>query len=811
MAGFWQTLRWSVRALGQNPLFSLVAVVTLALGIGVNATAGSLVHSILLRPLPFADPDHLISLSEVALTQPDAAGPVSVPNFFDWRRNRSFESLAAYYRWKSSLTGGGEPERLWVGLVSASFFDVLGVRPQVGRTFTAAEDSPGGEPVVVLSHGLWRRRYGGETGAVGRSLVLDGKPHTIVGVMPASFDFPNEAQLWVPLAYGPDSEPRNFAFLNVVGRLRPGVPLATARAEMSALAQRLEREQAETNKGRGIRAETLHERLVGNVRPALLILLGVTVLVLLVACTNLVNLLLARQAARSHEDTIRAALGASRRQMMRQPLAEGLLLGLAGGAAGLLLSIGAIRLVALYGPRRVPRLAEAGLGARVLMATLALALLAGLLSALLPALRAARPDLAQRLNATARGLKGGAAGSALRRLLVVAEIALTLLLLIGAGLLLKSLTGLLRTDPGFDPTHVLTMQIELPEARYPEEHQPPAFYAELYRRLAALPGVESVGGIFLLPLSGMNATTQFTPEGEPEPGENDPKRVASLRPVGPDYFRAMGMKLVRGRLFTSGDAGRDRPVAVINETMARRFWPGRDPIGRKATFGVDFGTTGTVPKVPWEIVGIVADDRHAGLDKDPSPALYVSQLQTSWREMTLVIRSSTAPESLAPAARRVVWSLDPDLPVSEVKTMEDWLSESVAQPRFYALSVTGLAALALVLAMVGLYGIIAFSVGERMHELGIRMALGARRPQIVRLVVREALLLTLAGAVAGLAAAPLLTRLLGSLLYGVTPTDRAVFYGAPLVLVAVALAASYLPARRATRIEPQRVLQPTQP
>jgi putative ABC transport system permease protein len=800
-------------------LVSLVAVITLALGIGANATAGSLVHSILLRPLPFADPDRLLSLSEYDLTQPDTPGPVSVPNFFDWRHNRSFEDLAAYYRWKSSLTGGGEPERLWTGLVSASFFDVLRVRPLVGRTFTAAEDSPGGEPVVVLSHGLWQRRYGGDTGgetgkatgAVGRSLILDGKPHTIVGVMPASFDFPNEAELWVPLAYGPDSEPRNFAFLNVVGRLRPGVSLAAARAEMSGLAQRLEREQAETNKGRGIQVKTLHERLVGNVRPALLMLLGVTALVLLVACTNLVNLLMARQVSRSHEDTVRAALGASRRQMMQQPLVEGLLLGLTGGAAGLLLSAGAVNLVARYGPQRVPRLAEAGLGARVLMATLALALLAGLLSALLPALRAARPDLAQRLNATSRGLGGGVAGSALRRILVVAEIALTLLLLIGAGLLLKSLTGLLRTDPGFDPSHVLTMQIELPEARYPEAHQPPAFYAELYRRLAALPGVESAGGIFLLPLSGMNATAPFTLEGEPEPGENDPKRVASLRPVGPDYFRAMGMRLVRGRRFTPGDSGPERPVAVINESMARRFWPGRDPVGRKATFGVDFGTTGAVPKVPWEIVGIVADDRHAGLDKDPSPALYVSQLQTSWREMTLVIRSSTLPESLAPAARRVVWSLDPDLPVSEIKTMDEWLAESVAQPRFYAMSVAGLAALALVLAMVGLYGIIAFSVGQRTHELGIRMALGARRTQILRLVINEALLLTIVGAAAGLAAAPLLTGLLGSLLYGVTPTDRTIFYGAPLVLLAVAMAASYLPARRAARLEPQRVLKPGQP
>lgn len=806
MASFWHALRFTVRSLARRPLFSLVVIVTLALGIGANATATSLIHSILLRPLPFPDPGRLISLSEVALTQPGTPKPVSVPNFFDWRHNRSFEGLAASYRWKSSLTGG-TPERLWVGLVSANLFEVLGVRPALGRTFTATEDSPGGEPAAILGHGFWQRRFGGAADAVGRSLVLDGKVHNVVGVMPADFDFPKDVELWVPLAYGPDSEPRNFAFLNVVGRLRPGVPLPAARAEMGALAARLAGEHAATNEGRGILVQTLHERLVGDTRPALLILLGVAALVLVVACANLVNLLLARRSACAPEETIRAALGASRSQIMQPPLAEGLVLGLAGGAAGLLLAAGAVRLVALYGPRRVPLLTEAALGAQVMLVTLVVAVLAGLLAALVPAVRAARLDLARRLNATGRGLRGGAAESTLRRTLVAAEIALSVLLLIGAGLLLKSFAGLLRVDPGFDPAHVLTLQIELPEARYPKEHQPPTFYAELYSRLAALPGVEAVGGIFLLPLSGMNASASFVAEGRPEPGKGEPRWVASLRPVGPGYFRAMDMRLVRGRGFTAGDTREGRPVVVINETMARLFWPGEDPLGRKVTFGVDFGTTGAVPKVPREIVGIVGDDRHSGLEKDPAPALYVSQLQTSWRDMTLVIRSALPPETLALQARREIGSLDPDLPVSEVKTMNRWLSDSLAQPRFYAASVAALAALALILAMVGLYGLTTFSVGERTRELGIRMALGAGRPQILRLVLREALLLAVVGVAVGLGAAAFLSRSLGSLLYGITPTDRAVFLGVPLFLAAVALAASYVPASRATRIQPREALE----
>ncbi|MFY9826584.1 MAG: ABC transporter permease, partial [Thermoanaerobaculia bacterium] len=433
--------------------------------------------------------------------------------------------------------------------------------------------------------------------------------------------------------------------------------------------------------------------------------------------------------------------------------------------------------------------------------------LAGGLSALLPALRAVRLDLAKRLNATGRGLGDGIAGTNLRRALVVVEIAFTLLLMIGAGLLLKSLAGLQRVDPGFDPANVLTVQIELPEARYKEEHQPAAFYAELYRRLAALPGVQAAGGIFLLPLTGMNATAGFKLEGEREPGKNEPKQVASLRPVGPGYFQALGMKLLSGRTFTAGDDQRQRPVVVVNETFAHRFSPGRDPLGRKVTFGVDFGTTGTIRKEPREIVGIVGAVRQSGLDKDPAPALYVPQLQTSWRSMTLVIRSSTPPRSLVPAVRRAVWSLDPDLPLSEIKTMEQWVAESLGQTRFYTASVAGVAALALLLAIVGLYGVVAFSVGARTREIGIRIALGAGRGQILRAVIREALLLLLAGTLIGLAAAPFFTRLLASLLYGVTATDRWIFYGAALVLAAVALAASYVPARRATRLAPLAALE----
>ena len=812
MDGFRQELRQAWRSLRRSPLFAVSAVVMLALGVSANTAVHSLVEAILLRPLPYAEPGRLADLSERRASQPDRMAPVSVPNYFDWRAgSRSFADMAGYYRWQLSLTGQGQPERVWSGLVTAPLFQTLGVRPVLGRTFSKEEDAPNAEPVVVLSHAFWMERFGGSDKAVGGRLTLDGKPHQILGVMPPGFDFPKGVQLWVPLAYGPDSQPRDFGFLNIVGRLRPGVSFEQAASEMDVLGQRLAAQYPETNAERAPRVLPLQDRLVGNVRKPLAMLAVAVLLVLAVACANLVNLLLARYRSRGHEALVRNALGARRMQLLRPALAEGLLLGLLGGGAGLAFAYGLLRVLVRIGPKNVPRLDEAGLGPGVVALSLALALAAGIGTSLLAAGQVLRPGLSAgralrpglRLAAGA-GSRGDASSTWLRRVLMISEIALSLVILASAGLLAKSLAGLQRMEPGFDPSNLLTMQVELPQARYPEEHQPAAFFSNLYGRISALPGVERVGAIFLLPYSGMNASVRFTVDGRPETSGSP--LSASMRPVSPGYFSALRVPVRRGRVFGPGDRAGSPPVVVVNESAARLFWPGEDPVGKRITFGVDFDTTGKLEEASREIVGVVGDVRQGGPLKDVLPAVYFPHLQSSWRMMSLAIRSGTDPAGLTAAVRRTVFEMDRELPVSDVKTMDEMVSESVAQPRFYALLVGHFAVLALVLALTGAFGVIACSIGERTQEIGIRMALGAEGGEVLRLVLKEALALTLAGIALGLAAAPGLTRMMAGQLYGVDPRDPAVLAGAAAALLAAAMVASWLPARRATRLTPMAAL-----
>jgi predicted permease len=551
----------------------------------------------------------------------------------------------------------------------------------------------------------------------------------------------------------------------------------------------------------------LQDRLVGNVRKPLAMLAVAVLLVLAVACANLVNLMLARYRSRGHEALVRNALGARRAQLLRPAVAEGLVLGLLGGGAGLALAFALLRVLVRIGPKNVPRLDEAGLGPGVVALSLALALLAGVGSSLLAAGQVfrlgRRPGLRLAAGAGSRG--GDASSTWLRRLLMISEIALSLVLLAGAGLLAKSLAGLERIDPGFDPSQLLTMQIELPQPRYPEEHQPAAFFSRLYGRIGALPGVERVGGIFLLPFSGMNASTRFTVDGRPEmPGA--PPLSASMRPVSPGYFSALRIPVRRGRVFGDNDRAGSPPVVVINESAARQFWPGEDPLGKRITFGADFDTTGRLEETSREIVGVVGDVRQGGPMKDALPAVYFPHLQSSWRMMSLAIRSGSDPAGLTEAVRKAVFEMDRELPVSDVRTMEEMVAESVAQPRFYALLVGHFAVLALVLALTGAFGVIACSVAERTQEIGIRMALGAEGGAVLRLVLKEALALTLAGIALGLAAAPGLTRMMAGQLHGVDPRDPAVFAGAAAALLAAAMVASWLPARRATRLTPMAAL-----
>ena len=796
-----QDARFGVRVLWKRPGFTAVALAVLALGVGANTAIFSVVNAVLLRPLPYPGSERIVAFDGVNPARGVKQSNMSAPDFADWKAQaHSFEALSIYTEGGSNLTGGGEPERVTAGWVGTDFFRAMGVGAALGRALLPEDENPGAANVVVISHGLWQRHFGADPAAVGRKVELGGRSREVVGVMPPGFDFPRRAEVWGPLQLEAAKEPRDNRSYSVLGRLREGASLAQAQAELDTITARLSESYPVTNAGWGVALAPLKDALVGETRAALFLLLAAVALVLLIACANVANLLLARAAGRRREVALRLALGAGRWRVARQMLTESLMLALAGGALGAGLSVWLTDLLVALAPANTPRLAEASLDARVLLFATAATLLTGLAFGLVPALQASKADLGESLKEGGRGSSGGR--SRVRSALVVAEVALSLLLLAGAGLLVKSFARLQAVSPGFDSGGVLTARVSLPGARYKEPAQKAEFFKALTERLAALPGVEAAGATISLPLGGSNLSVWrgLIPEGRPATPEAS--EAAAYAVVTPGYFRTMRVPLRSGRVFDERDDANAPKVLVINETLARKVFPGQDAVGRHIHIWRD-------EEFPRRVVGVVGDTKHASLDEDDAPQMYVPHAQDAgWGGLSVAVRTRGGdPSALTPALREEVRALDRQLPVYDVKTAGKVLADSTAYRRVTMFLMAGFAAAALLLAGVGLYGVLSYAVAQRTHEIGIRMALGAQGRDVLRLVVRQGMLLTLAGLGLGLGAALLLTRLMEGLLYGVSAADPAVYALVSLLLGAVALLACLVPARRATKVDPMVALR----
>jgi putative ABC transport system permease protein len=808
MRTLWQDVRYGARAMRANPGFTAVAVVALALGVGANTAIFSVVNAVLLRPLQYPNAERVVAIQE--LNPEGRRVQVTPANFLDWREQATaFERMAAIFTRPANLAVGDEAERVDFAMTSAAFFDVFGVRPRAGRFFLPEEEKAGHAPVVVLSHALWQRRFGADSSIIGQSVTLDGRAYEVVGVAPEGFSYPDRTEAWVPpfarvptVSEQQDVErARGFGFLSAVALLKPGETLEHARAEMEAITARLRAQYPESNSKRFNRVVTLHEHLVGESGRALLLLLGAVALVLLIACANVANLLLARAAGRQKEMAVRAALGATRLRLARQLLVESVLLALAGGAAGLLLGWWGVDLLKGLLPAEFPRVADIGVDPRVLGFTLLVSCATGVAFGLAPALQFTRPDLHGALKEGARGSTGGARGGRLRNMLIVSEVALSLVLLVGAGLLFRSFLSLRAVELGFRPQSLLTFRLSPSGERFQTDAQYSAFFRDVAERVEAVPGVEAVGVINTLPLV-KGPTAGFQVEGRP-PLRRDQWPSINYRSVSPDYFRAAGIAVVKGRVPDARDTDAAPLVLAVNQALARRDFPSEDPVGKRISYGI-----GPDGKPIWkEIVGVVADVRSEEPGREAAPEIYVSYLQDPFAGMSYVVRSTAEPESLVPAVREAVRAVDRAQPVAEVRTMEQLVGESVAQPRFTSLILGLFACMALLLAAAGIYGVMSYAVTQRTHEIGIRIALGAQRRDVLRMVVGRGMALALAGVGLGLLTALALTRLMAGLLYGVTATDPLTFAGVALLLGAVALLASYIPARRATKVDPMIALR----
>ena len=805
MNGFLQDLRYGFRAALQRPAFTAIVVLALAIGIGANTAIFSVVNAILLRPLPYRNPDRICMVWMDNHKLKVDQDWHSYPNYSDYRdQNSTFEDIAAFNDRSFNLTGTGEPVRVVGAWSTANLFPVMGVDPVQGRTFSVDEEEPGKDMVAVISYGLWQRRFGGDPNIVGQPISLNGFNRTVVGILPAGFAFPRkDTDVWVPLAYTAQQKQRRGAFsLKAVGRLKPGVRIDQARADMGAIADHLVEQFPDVLGGYGVNLVPLHEQVTGKVRPALLVLLSAVGCVLLIACANVANLLLARAAGREREIAIRTALGAGRRRIVRQLLTESAMLGVVGGGVGLVLAVWGLDALVALSPANIPRLDQIRIDGRVLVFTVVVSLLTGFIFGAAPALQASKPDLNEALKEGGRGTAGSRRGRQIRSLLVVAEIAVSLVLLIGAGLLIRSFIRLQRFDLGFNPRNLVTLRVQLPGAKYPEEAQRVAFFQQVFQHMEAVPGVRSVGAISSVFLSDTPDSTNFTIEGRPVTPSAESIEVP-LDAVTTDYFKVMGIPLLRGREFDDRDRIGSTKVVIVNNTFASRFFADEEPLGKRFCYGQPNGD-----KTDWlTIVGIVGDMRRTGFDHEPRPETFLPQNQNPDNALTIVARTESDPAAFTGTLRDAVWAVDKDQSVSDLKTMDGVLAEMTAQQRFNTILLAVFAAVALVLAAVGIYGVMSYSVMQRMHELGVRIALGASGRDLMRLVVGQAMALALIGIGGGLVASLLLTRLMASLLYGVTATDPATFLLISSLLTGVALAASLVPARRAMRADPMVALR----
>ena len=797
-------IRYGVRGLWKRPGFTVVAVLTLALGIGANTAIFSVVNAVLLRPLQFRDPDRLVMIWEDATFAGFPRNTPAPANYFDWKnQTQSFEDMAATREQTFNLTGDGDPERVAAYAVTANFFPLLGVPPALGRTFVEDEDRPGASNVVVLSHALWQTRYAGDPQIINHDIQLDGAKHTVIGVMPAGFQFmENDVRLWVPLAIKPeDAANRGNHYLTVVGRLKPDVELDQAQADLSAVMARIAKDHPNnTFDGKlGAFALPLREQLAGDVRSSLLVLLVAVAFVLLIACANVAGLLLARAVARRREIALRIALGASRTRVVRQLLTESVLLSVAAGVIGSVLAYFSFAFLQKLIPAQMALLTSLSLDTRILAFTLVLSLVTGVIFGLVPALQSAKVDLNDALKQSTRVTSSGR----LRNALIVFEVALSIVLLVGAGLLIQTLFQLFNQYEVLKPEQVLTMRTVLPKTKYKELSQRSAFYQQVLDRVEHLPGVIAAGYTTSVPLSWKGGTSGFYPEGtkDPIPGQS---YDANHRLVSADYLQTMNIALRQGRYLEARDNENSLHVAVVNETMARQYWPGQNPIGRRFKIG------DPQDDVPWlQIVGVVADVRQMGLDEPVKAEMYVPfrQDDTPWfAPRDLAIRTSGDTSSLVGAVRQIVHTVDPDQPISNVATMSDVLDVEAAQRRMGMIMLVAFAGLALLLASLGIYGVLAYFVTQHTNEIGVRIAVGASPFNILALVLKKGMGLTLLGVGIGLAASFALTRLMSSLLFGVKASDPVTFVAVPLVLVAVALVACLIPARRAMKVDPMIAL-----
>ena len=799
MDSFLSDVRYAIRNLVKRPGFTAIAILTLAVGIGANSTIFSAINALLLKPLPFPELDRVVAIWDEDAAHGYEHNEVAFANYADWRdQNQSFEKLALYRWWSANLTGIDPPERIQGMLVMASFFDVTGTRPLMGRTFYEQENQPGSDAVAVITYSLWQRRFGGDPNILNKTIQLNNITRTIVGVMPEQFNFPKGSEVYAPLGITPElARNRQFHTFYVIGRLKPGATLQNAQAEIKTITARLEQQYPETNTGISANVYPIVKDTVRQYDTALWIMMGAVGFVLLIGCANVANLMLARASGRQKEIALRSALGASRWRIIRQLLTESLIVALIGGTLGVLVAVWGIDTLRVASPGEAARFAAGwqnlGINLPVLGFTLVLSLASGILFGLAPALRVSRPDLNNALKEGGR--QSTSSSNRLRGSLVVFEMALSLMLLVGAGLLARSLLALIKTDAGFNPQKVLTMNLILPGAKYKDDAQRASFFSDLVSRVKVLPGVQSAALVNYLPLGGSNSSDAFLVEGVPEPTSGQ-EFIGRYRVCTPDYFETMGITLVKGRQFTDYDKAGALPVVIVNETLARKHWPNGEAIGKRIRF------YGPIERAPWmEVVGVIHDVKHE-LNIPVTPEFYLPHAQDPWQAMVLVTKTVGDPSAMAGVIRQQVWAIDKDQPVFDVRTMDEVRSISVAIYSASSVTLGIFAVIALLLAAVGIYGVMAFVVTQQTHDIGVRMALGARGRDVLKLVVMNGMKLALIGVGVGLAGSWALSRFIKKLLFGVAATDLLTFAMVSLFLLAAALLACYVPARRATKVDP---------